>query len=135
MRAVADRKIDRWGSLVGANFVEVSRMLGNGQPEVTMEVVTNPVELAKSRAQHEHFDRNAAWLQAHAHEVYPRCRGKYMCIAGEELFIGNSPREAGDLGRAAHPDDDGLFVRYIPLEKLPRIYANPRIARNSVTPV
>lgn len=99
-------------------------MLGNGQPEVTMEIVTDPVELAQARAQRERFDRNAAWLQAHAHEVYPKCRGKYMCIAGEELFIGGSPQEARDLGRAAHPGDDGAFVRFIPLQNLPRIYAH-----------
>ncbi|HQU43303.1 MAG TPA: hypothetical protein PK867_10855 [Pirellulales bacterium] len=99
-------------------------MLGNGEPTVTMEIVTDPVELAMARAQHERFDRNAAWLQAHAHEVYPQCRGKYMCVAGEELFIGSSPHEARELGRAAHPDDNGLFVRYIPIENLPRIYAH-----------
>lgn len=96
----------------------------NRVPEATMEIVTDPVELAKARVQRERFDRNAAWLQAHAHEVYPKCRGKYMCIAGEQLFIGSSPKEAHDLGRAAHPDDNGVFVRYIPLEKLLRIYAH-----------
>lgn len=47
-----------------------------------------------------------------------------MCIAGEELFIGTSAREALDLASAAHPDDDGAFVRYIPLENVPRIYAH-----------
>ena len=99
-------------------------MPGSRQPEMTIEIVTDPVELAKARAQHERFDRNAAWLQAHAHDVYPKCRGKYMCIAGEQLFIGNTPHEALDLGRAAHPDDNGAFVRYIPLDNLPRIYAN-----------
>jgi hypothetical protein len=31
-----------------------------------MEEVTDPVELAKARAQRKRFDRNAAWLQAHA---------------------------------------------------------------------
>jgi hypothetical protein len=47
-------------------------MLGNGVPEVIMEIVTDSAELAKARAQRERFDRNAAWLQAHAHEVYPK---------------------------------------------------------------
>jgi hypothetical protein len=96
----------------------------NGVLEATMEIVTDPVELAKARVQRERFDRNAAWLQAHAHEVYPKCRGKYMCIAGEQLFIGSSAKEALELGRTAHPDDNGAFVRYIPLDKLSRIYAN-----------
>jgi hypothetical protein len=99
-------------------------MHNNGEPKVTMEVVTDPGEIAEARAQRERFDRNAAWLQAHALEVYPKCRGKYMCIAGEDLFIGNTAHEALDLGRAAHPDDNGAFVRYIPLDNMPRIYAN-----------
>ena len=32
-------------------------------PPVTMEIVTDPVELAKSRARHERFRRNLAWYQ------------------------------------------------------------------------
>ena len=91
---------------------------------IVMEEVTDPVELAKARAQRERFDRNAAWLQAHASEVYPRYRGKCICIAGEELFVADTPEEAWALALAAHPDDDGRFMRYIPREKLARIYAN-----------
>jgi hypothetical protein len=30
------------------------------------------------------------------------------------------------LAQAAHPDDDGSFMQYIPREKLARIYANER---------
>ncbi len=91
---------------------------------IVMEEVTDPVELAKARAQRERFDRNAAWLQAHAHEVYSKNRGKCICIAGEELFVADTPQEANALGEAAHPDDDGSFVHYIPKEKIPRVYAN-----------
>jgi hypothetical protein len=93
---------------------------------LAMEEVTDPEELATARALRERADRNAAWLQAHAGEVYPRCRGKYLCIAGQELFVGETAREALARARAAHPDDDGAFVRYIPLEKLARIYADRR---------
>jgi hypothetical protein len=89
-----------------------------------MEEVTDPVELARSRAQWERFDRNSAWLQAHVPEIYSRYRGKFICVAGEELFVGNTASEALALAKAAHPEDDGLFIRYIPLEKMTRIYAN-----------
>ena len=93
-------------------------------PAVVMEEVTDPEELVKARAQDERFDRNFAWLQAHAAEVYTRYRGKCICIAGEELFVADTPEEALALATAAHPEDDGRFVHYIPREKVARIYAN-----------
>jgi hypothetical protein len=96
------------------------------QAPVVVEVVTDPIELARSRAQWARFDRNAAWLQARASEVYSKNRGKYICIAGEELFAADSAKDVLSLARAAHPDDDGLFVRFIPAEKLDRIYAHRR---------
>jgi hypothetical protein len=93
---------------------------------ITIEEVTDPVELAKARAQRERFDRNAAWLQAHAAEVYERHRGRCICVAGEELFIADTPEGALALATAAHPDDNGSFVQYIPRERFARIYANRR---------
>ena len=93
---------------------------------VVIKEVTDPVEIAKARAQRARFDRNSAFLEAHAGEVYTRHRGKCVCIAGEELFVANTPVEAMALAKAAHPDDDGSFVRYVPREKLARIYANQR---------
>lgn len=83
-------------------------------PAVVMEEVTDPEELAKARAQRERFDRNSAWLQAHAAEVYTHYRGQCICIAGEELFVADTPEEALALAVAAHPEDDGRFLRYIP---------------------
>jgi hypothetical protein len=91
---------------------------------IVMEEITDPEELAKARAQRERFDRNSAWLQAHIAEIYARYRGKCICIAGEELFVADTPEEALALATAAHPEDDGRFLRYIPREKLDRIYAH-----------
>ena len=93
-------------------------------PTVIMEEVTDPEELAQARAQREHFDRNSAWLQAHASEIYSRYRGKCICIAGEELFVADTPEEVLALATAAHPEDNGRFLRYIPREKAARIYAH-----------
>jgi hypothetical protein len=96
-----------------------------GSPGViVMEEVTDPEELARARAQRERFDRNVAWLHAHGAEVYPRHRGKFICVAGEELFVANTPEQALAQAAAAHPDDDGSFLHYVPSEKLPRIYAH-----------
>jgi len=91
---------------------------------ITMEEVTDPEELAKARAQRERFDRNFAWFKAHAGEIFTPCRGKCICIAGEELFVADTPDEVMALAQAAHPEDDSSFMQYIPREKLARIYAN-----------
>jgi hypothetical protein len=93
---------------------------------IVMEEVTDPAELAAARARRAQFDRNAAWLQAHAAEVYPYHRGKFICIAGQELFVADTPGEAFAAATAAHPEDQGCFVHYIPKEKIPRIYAHRR---------
>jgi hypothetical protein len=89
-----------------------------------MEEVTDPVELAKVRAQDERFERNSAWLQAHIPEVYSLYRGKCICIAGEELFVAETPQEVIALASAAHPEDNGKLLRYIPKEKVARVYAH-----------
>lgn len=92
--------------------------------KVVMEEVTDPAELAKAQAQRARFERNFAWFQAHAKEIYQQYRGKNVCVAGQELFVADSSAEAWALGETAHPEDDGSFVQYIPLEKVARIYAN-----------
>jgi hypothetical protein len=87
-----------------------------------MEEVTDPAELAKARAQDERFRRNWAWFEARAAEVYAAHRGKCVCVAGEQLFVADTPEEVLALAAAAHPEDDGRFTRYIPREKMDRIY-------------
>jgi hypothetical protein len=99
-------------------------MLTLQRPAVVMEEVTDPDELAKARGQDERFERNWAWFQAHTSELYTQYRGKCICIAGEELFVADTPAEALALATAAHPEDDGRFVHYIPREKVVRIYAH-----------
>jgi hypothetical protein len=90
------------------------------------EVTLDPAELAKVRDRWQRYDRNAAWLQAHAHDVYSQNRGKFICIAGQDLFVADSAQEAVALAKEAHPEDDGRYLRYIPRENIPRIYANQR---------
>ena len=87
-----------------------------------IETVTDPVEVAEFRRRMTAFDKNLAWLQTHASEVYQH-RGKIYCIAGQELFIGDDVREVVERAKAAHPDDEGYFTGIIPKERGPRIYA------------
>ena len=97
--------------------------MDNQRTPIVMEEVTDTEELLKARRQREQFDRNSAWLQAHISEVYSKHRGKCICVAGEELFVADTVKEAIAQATAAHPDDKGWFTRYIPKEKVARIYA------------
>jgi hypothetical protein len=93
---------------------------------IRMEIITDPVELAEGRKRFEQFRRNLDWLKVHASEVYSQNRGKYFCVAGEELVVADSSPEALQKGRAAHPNDEGAFVRYVAPEKRVWIYAHQR---------
>jgi hypothetical protein len=98
----------------------VNDSLGNP----TMEIITDPVALASAEVRRRAFERNQAWLEAHASEVFSQNRGRFYCISGQELFVGESADAALREARAAHPDDEGRFTGYIPREKMDRIYAN-----------
>jgi len=93
------------------------------QNGIVMEEVTDPTELVTARAQDERFDRNFRLFQSHGTEIFNTYRDKCIVIAGQELFAADSPAEACSLAEAAHPEDDGRFIQYIPKEKVARIYA------------
>ena len=98
--------------------------MSENQTPLILEIVTDPSELAKAQSQDQCFARNSAWLQAHISDVYARHRGKCICVAGEELFVADTSAEAVALARASHANDDGRLIRFIPREKLERIYAH-----------
>jgi hypothetical protein len=112
--------------LAGPFFLEDAMIIAKQSPTIVMEIVTDPVELAKAQARREKFDRNLNWFQAHALEIGASCRGKFICIAGEQLFAADTAEEVLSLATAAHPEDEGRFIHYIPRERLVRIYANQR---------
>jgi hypothetical protein len=97
----------------------------NEPPPIVVDELSDPEALARAQRRRERADRNSAWLQSHVPEIYSRHRGKCICVAGEELFVADTPQEAVTAARAAHPDDDAL-LRYIPLEKRERIYVAAR---------
>jgi hypothetical protein len=94
------------------------------QTHIIMEEVSDPVVLEQARAQDARFARNWAWFEAHAAEIYAVHRGKCICVAGEALFVADTPEEALAMATAAHPHDDGRFTRLIPRERMTRIYAD-----------
>jgi hypothetical protein len=91
---------------------------------IQMEIVTDPDELEKADRQREQFERNWRWFEANCLDIYERYRGRCLCIAGEEVFAGDSASDVLSQAAAAHPDDQGRFLYYVPLEKVPRIYAH-----------
>jgi hypothetical protein len=96
------------------------------QPPIFMEEVTDAEQLAEAQARRERYARNVQWLRDHAAEVFSCNRGKHVCIAGAELFVGDTAEEALARARVAHPEDDGRYLRYIPRERVARIYADSR---------
>ena len=99
-------------------------MISSRASDITMTEIGDPALLAAMHAQQQRFRRNSDWLQAHISSVYARHRGKYICVAGDELFVADTTGEVVAQARAAHPDDNGLLLRYIPRERMERIYAH-----------
>jgi hypothetical protein len=93
---------------------------------ITIEVVTDPVEREAAMKRHAQADLNWKWLQDHILEIGEKHRGKSICIAGQELFVGDDPAEVVDRARAAHPEDKGVVFHYIYKERMARIYAHQR---------
>ena len=89
-------------------------------PPVVMEMITDPAVLEKMRAQREKAKRNWAWYEGHVAEIYAKHRGKCICVAVGELFVGDTPKDVLIMAQAAHPDDDGRFLHYVP--KQPRLH-------------
>jgi len=98
-------------------------MVVNNRSNLVMEVVNDAEELAEAGKRREQFDRNCQWLQQHVSEVYRQHRGQFICIAGGELFVADTVEDAVGQALAAHPNDQGWFTRYIPKQKVARIYA------------
>jgi hypothetical protein len=92
-------------------------------PAFQIEEVADPAEIASAQRRRDQFDRNSQWLQTNIAEVYRDHRGQHICVAGQEVFAADSVQEAVARATAAYPEDEGRFTRFIPLEKLARVYA------------
>ncbi len=96
------------------------------EPKFIIEEVTDPVEIARHRAQAEQAKRNSDWLQAHWADVLPQAHGKFLAVAGQEAFIADTPGQAWAWAEQKHPEDRGALVQYVIPEGGPRIYENRR---------
>ncbi len=92
-------------------------------PIIMTEETLTAEEATAAQKQREQSDRNSDWLEANIPEIYSQYRGKCICVAGQEVFVSDSVEEAVAKAKAAHPEDQGWFTRYIPKERVARIYA------------
>ena len=68
-------------------------MICEQNSSIVMEIVTDPKELAEAASRCDQFDRNMAWLQAHAHEVFTQHRGQCIIIAQQNCLLPTKQRK------------------------------------------
>ena len=96
------------------------------EPQFTIEVITDPVLNTEINARHEQALKNIHWLSSHWSDLLPQARGKFIAIAGQEGFIGETDEDARRLATAAHPEDKGMFSQYVFSNPGPRFYGHFR---------
>jgi hypothetical protein len=90
-------------------------------PEISEE------ERAANLAANEEFKKNVAWWNAHVKEVGGKHAGKFVCVAGQELFVGDDPIEVTAQAKAAHPNPGAGFLCFrISTHEGPMIHARRR---------
>lgn len=93
-------------------------------PQMIVEEVTDPGEIARVESQHAQFRRNAEWLDSHWKDLIPQAFGKFVAVAGQEAHIAETSAAGYAWSSAAHPEDHGPLVEYVLPPNGPRIYAN-----------
>jgi hypothetical protein len=96
------------------------------EPQAVLTEVSDPQEVARFHAVREQFQRNSDWLQAHWPELLPQARGRFLAVAGQQAFLGDSVEEVLALAQAAHPQDKGVLTQFVLPAGGPRIYAPGR---------
>ncbi len=88
------------------------------------EVEPTPEERTRALAEAEEYRTNVEWFGAHAKAIRDAHSGRFICIAGGELFVGDDPVEVYARARAAHPEHPGgFFTMYLSTHRGPKIYA------------
>lgn len=94
---------------------------------LVMEVEPTPEERARALDDAARYRKNLRRYEQLAPEIGEHHRGKFICIAGEELLVGDDPLELHARARAAHPEDaEAFFSKFVPTHRGPKIYANQR---------
>ena len=96
------------------------------EPKLNVEVNDDPDFNVRFHTRRAQFRKNMNWLSSHWADVLPRASGRFVAVAGQEAFVADDPLEAERLASAGHPDDGGVFVKYVDPRKGIRLYGNRR---------
>ena len=94
---------------------------GSQAPIVTMTRITDPEQLAELNEIRRKSEINIAAFERFAPDIYRNMRDKFVCVAGGQLFSGDTVQEVLAASEAAFPDDNATVFRYIPKHKMARI--------------
>lgn len=100
---------------------------GLNTPSVVMleQVELSTAEQTEATARRATYLTNAGWAARHAADIGRTCAGRFVCIAGGELFVADTPAEAHALANKAHPDEVGAtYSMRVPDQQRPKIYAH-----------
>lgn len=89
-------------------------------PEISEE------ERGANIAANEEFKKNVAWWNARVKEIRDEHTGKFVCVAGQELFVGDDPIDVMARAKAAHPSSGGFVSLYLSPQRGPKIHAHRR---------
>ena len=96
-------------------------------PRIIETPAVSDEERAVNRAAMEQFKLNLAWWNARVKEIRDANTGKFVCVAGQELFVGDDPIEVVARAKAAHPKPGrGFLSLYLSPQRGPKIYAHQR---------
>jgi hypothetical protein len=97
------------------------------EPLQIIEREVSDEERAANIAAQEQFQLNLAWWNARAKEIRDAHSGKFVCVAGQELFVGDDASEVMARVKAAHPKPGfGFFSLYLIPNRGLRIHAHQR---------
>jgi len=57
------------------------------------------------------FTKDQEWIHKHFEELVDQYAGRYVAVANEELFVGDSPKEVEEKARQKYPDSIPSVLR------------------------
>ena len=96
-------------------------------PPVIIDYEPTPEERAHALAELGEFVKNVEWFGARAKEIRDAHSGMFICVAGQELFVGDDPIEVCARALTAHPiPGGGFYSKRLSILRGPKVYADQR---------
>jgi hypothetical protein len=104
------------------------RAIGPSPPSPFVEWDGTEEGRLQALAEDEEFRKNLTWFSTNAKRLRDEHSGQYICIANQELFVGDDSIEVFNRAKAAHPNlVGGFFCKRLSRHRGPKIYANRRL--------